>query len=312
MFHRVGRSSSRRRSVGCSATRCTRGSSARPARPAPELGTGGPRSRARPRVCTSRRVSAASRRGAWLGDRGVRGIREVVNERMDALSGKHMIVTGGAQGLGGAVAQRAAEAGATPVVLDRCPPSNGRAWHAVDLADPRAAEAAVRDAVDTLDGRLDAIVTCAGVDACGRLGDVPSEAWEQVIAVNLVGTVATVRAALPALAASQGRVVTVASTLGLRAVSDATAYCASKFGVVGFTRALAAECAGSVGVTLLVPGGMATGFFDGRDEQYRPPPDARMNPPEVVADAVLFALSQPAGSEVRELVVCPSTESSWP
>jgi short-subunit dehydrogenase len=104
----------------------------------------------------------------------------------------------------------------------------------------------------------------------------------------------------------------VASTLGLRAVSDATAYCASKFGVVGFTRALAAECAGSVGVTLLVPGGMATGFFDGRDEQYRPPPDARMNPPEVVADAVLFALSQPAGSEVRELVVCPSTESSWP
>jgi NAD(P)-dependent dehydrogenase (short-subunit alcohol dehydrogenase family) len=231
---------------------------------------------------------------------------------MDALSGKRMIVTGGAQGLGGALAVRAADAGAVPVVLDRCPPSAGHAWHAVDLADPRAAETAVRDAIDTLDGHLDAIVTCAGIDACGRLQDVAAEAWEQVIAVNLVGTVATVRAALPALAASQGRVVTVASTLGLRAVSDATAYCASKFGVVGFTRALAAECAGSVGVTLLVPGGMATGFFDGRDEQYRPPPDARMNPPEVVADAVLFALSQPAGSEVRELVVCPSTESSWP
>jgi NAD(P)-dependent dehydrogenase (short-subunit alcohol dehydrogenase family) len=247
-----------------------------------------------------------------LGDRGARGIREVVNERMDALAGKHMIVTGGAQGLGGAVAERAADAGAIPVVLDRCPPSTGDAWHAVDLADARAAEAAVHDAIETLDGQLDAIVTCAGIDACGRLGDVAAEDWEQVIAVNLVGTVATVRAALPALAESRGRVVTVASTLGLRAVSDATAYCASKFGVVGFTRALAAECAGSVGVTLLVPGGMATGFFDGRDAQYRPPPDARMNPPEVVADSVLFALSQPAGSEVRELVVCPSTESSWP
>jgi NAD(P)-dependent dehydrogenase (short-subunit alcohol dehydrogenase family) len=231
---------------------------------------------------------------------------------MDGLTGKRMIVTGGAQGLGGAVVERAAEAGAFPVVLDRCPPPTGRAWQAVDLADPRAAEAAVRAAVDALDGGLDAIVTCAGIDACGRLEDVPAEDWERVIAVNLVGTVATIRAALPALAAAKGRVVTVASTLGLRAVSDATAYCASKFGVVGFSRALATELAGAVGVTMLVPGGMATGFFDGRDPQYRPPADARMNPPEVVADAVLFALAQPAGSEVRELVVCPSTESSWP
>jgi short-subunit dehydrogenase len=110
----------------------------------------------------------------------------------------------------------------------------------------------------------------------------------------------------------QGRVVTVASTLGLRALSDATAYCASKFGVVGFTRALAAELQGQVGVTMLVPGGMHTGFFDGRDEQYKPPPDARLNKPSDVAAAVVFALSQPAGCEVRELVVAPSVEGSWP
>ena len=110
------------------------------------------------------------------------------------------------------------------------------------------------------------------------------------------------RAATPR-GSAHGRVVTVASTLGLKAVGDATAYCASKFGVVGFTRALATELAGRVGVTLLVPGGMRTRFFDGRTEQYRPGPDAPLNDPEDVAATVLMALQQPPGCEVRELVV---------
>src|SRR4029450_9204030 len=141
--------------------------------------------------------------------------------------------------------------------------------------------------------------------------EVPAEAWERVVKVNLLGTAAVVRAALPWLERSRGAVVTVASTLGLRAVSDATAYCASKFGVVGFTRALAAETAGRVGVTLLVPGGMHTAFFDARPEQYKPGADAKLNRPEDVAKAVLFALCQPPGCEARELLVAPSTESSW-
>jgi NAD(P)-dependent dehydrogenase (short-subunit alcohol dehydrogenase family) len=133
-----------------------------------------------------------------------------------------------------------------------------------------------------------------------------------VIAVNLLGTAAVIRAAIPALVTARGRVVTVASTLGVRAVSDATAYCASKFGVVGFTRALAAELAGEVGVTMLVPGGMRTAFFDTRAEQYRPPTDAQLGDPSDVAAAVIFALRRPRGTEVRELVVCPAREGSWP
>jgi NAD(P)-dependent dehydrogenase (short-subunit alcohol dehydrogenase family) len=179
------------------------------------------------------------------------------------------------------------------------------------LADGRAAERAVGEAIERCDGRL-SVVTAAGTDACGRLEDVPAEEWERVVRVNLFGTVAVVRAALPTLAATGGRVVTVASTLGLRGVSDATAYCASKFGVVGFTQALAAETAGRVGVTLLVPGGMHTAFFDDREERYKPPPDAKLNQPADVAAAVLFALRQPPGCEVRQLLVCPSMESSWP
>ncbi|MDP9861516.1 MULTISPECIES: SDR family oxidoreductase [Streptosporangium] len=223
----------------------------------------------------------------------------------------NILITGGASGLGRAVAVAVAKAGGRPLVVDVDPPEDGGDHVIADLADRARAERAVTELAG-LAGGLDGVVTAAGIDACGRLSDVPAAAWDRVVQVNLLGTVSVVRAALPYLLASRGRVVTCASTLGLRALSDATAYCASKFAVVGFTRALAAELAGEVGVTLLVPGGMNTRFFDDRDERYRPGPDARLNQPEDVAATVVFALGQPAGCEVRELVVCPSTETSWP
>ena len=222
-----------------------------------------------------------------------------------------VLVTGGASGLGRAVALAVAAAGGTPVVLDRVTAPDGFEQVEVDLDAPRTTEDAVRAACEAHDD-VRGVVTAAGTDACGRLEDVSPEAWDRVVRVNLIGTAAVVRAALPALEANAGRVVTVASTLGLRALSDATAYCASKFGVVGFTRALQVELAGRVGVTLLVPGGMDTGFFDGRPEQYRPGPDASLADPADVASAVLFALRQPAGFELRELVTTVSTEPSWP
>jgi NAD(P)-dependent dehydrogenase (short-subunit alcohol dehydrogenase family) len=224
-----------------------------------------------------------------------------------------VLVTGGSSGLGAAVVAAVTKRGGRAVVLDRQAPASAVEgdFVRVDLADPAAAVAAVDRAIE-LAGPPSAVVTAAGIDACGRLDDVPFDAWSRVVAVNLVGTAAVVRAALPHLRATGGRVVTVASTLGLKAVSDATAYCASKFGVVGFTRALAAETAGEVGVTLLVPGGMTTHFFDGRPDQYKPGSDAVLNDPAHVAEAILFALSQPARCELRELVVAVSTETSWP
>ena len=223
-----------------------------------------------------------------------------------------VLVTGGASGLGAAVVRAVQDGGGTPVVVDlRRPLVEDVDFELVDLADGRAAEAAVR-ALAERNGGVDAVVTAAGTDACGMLADVPAETWERVVQVNLLGTAAVVRAALPYLEAARGRVVTVASTLGLRALSDATAYSASKFGVVGFTRALTLELAGRVGVTLLVPGGMSTAFFDEREARYRPPADAKLGRPEDVAATVLFALRQPPGIEIRELIVTPSTEPSWP
>jgi NAD(P)-dependent dehydrogenase (short-subunit alcohol dehydrogenase family) len=234
-----------------------------------------------------------------------------------------VLVTGAASGLGRAVAAAVTAAGGRALLVDRVPVGGGHGGEhdggapagslaaVVDLADTAAAEDAVRALIERAGG-VDAVVTAAGTDRCGALGDVSAAEWEHVVRVNLFGTAAVVRAALPALKQSRGRIVTVASTLGLRALPDATAYCASKFGVVGMTRALATELAGQVGVTLLIPGGMATAFFDDRPEQYKPGPDARLNDPADVADAVVFALTRSNGCEVREMVVCQSTEPSWP
>ncbi|MFC8845437.1 MULTISPECIES: SDR family oxidoreductase [unclassified Micromonospora] len=226
-------------------------------------------------------------------------------------AGPTVLVTGGSSGLGAAVVAAVAKSGGRPLVLDRQAPADGVPWAECDLADTRAAEAATRHLAER-SGGLDAVVTAAGIDAPGRLADVPGDTWDRIVAVDLLATAAVIRAALPWLEAARGNVVTVASTLGVKAVGDATAYCAAKFGVVGFTRALAAELAGTVGVTLLVPGGMRTAFFDERDPQYRPGPDASLNDPADTAAAVMFALSQPPGSAVRELVVCAERESSYP
>jgi NAD(P)-dependent dehydrogenase (short-subunit alcohol dehydrogenase family) len=224
----------------------------------------------------------------------------------------NVIITGGASGLGAATVDSVSRHGGTPLVIDRKDPQSDVAFTQADLADTEAVDAAVRALADLVDGQIHGLFTAAGIDSCGKLGDVAAKDWERVIHVNLLGTAAVIRSALPYLKSTGGRIVTCASTLGIKAVSDATAYCASKFGVVGFSRALAAELAGEVGVTMLIPGGMYTPFFDGRDEQYKPPPDAKLNKPEDVADTVVFALTQPAGCEVREMVVCASTESSWP
>jgi NAD(P)-dependent dehydrogenase (short-subunit alcohol dehydrogenase family) len=221
-----------------------------------------------------------------------------------------VIVTGGASGLGAAVVDSIEKAGGVAVCLDLECPMRDVENVLVDVSNTQATEEAVERVAQQ--GGLDAVVTCAGIDSCGRLEAVSSEAWERVIRVNLLGAAATVRASLPHLERSKGKVVTVASTLGLRAVADATAYCASKFGIIGFTRALMLETAGRVGVTLLIPGGMHTTFFDSRDDKYKPPTDARLNQPEDVASAVVFALQQPPGCELREMIICPEMESSYP
>lgn len=228
-----------------------------------------------------------------------------------------VIITGGASGLGAAIADAVAAAGGTPIVFDvqAAPLAPGRDHLIVDCGDRAAIEQAVAEVARR--HRIDAVVANAGMDACGDFDQVAADRWERVIQVNLLGTAALLRAALPHLEQSENpRIVTVASTLGLRVLGAASAYAASKFGVVGLTRALALDLAGRVGVTLLCPGGMNTHFFDGRDPQFKPASDAfeknQLNDPRAVAETVVFALTRPKGVEVREMIVTPSCETSWP
>ena len=221
------------------------------------------------------------------------------------------LITGAASGLGAAVADAVAAAGGSPIVLDLKVEGSPYPAYEGDVTATREVEQLVARIVEE-QGGLDAVVTAAGIDKPGPLDAISGEDWERVVAVNLFGTAAVVRAALPALLTSHGRVVTVSSSLGVRAVSDATAYSASKFGVIGFSRALAAETRGRIGVTTLIPAGMKTRFFDGRTAQYAPGEDANLNDPANVANAVVFALSSPRGSEIREISVMHEEEPSWP
>lgn len=223
-----------------------------------------------------------------------------------------VLVTGGASGLGRAIAQAVEKGGGRPLVVDLAEPTDDFDHVTVDLARTRETERAVAELAER-NGGLDAVVTAAATDVPRDFEELDGDTWDRVVQVNLLGTAAVLRASLPWLRQSdRPRIVTVASTLGLRALPAATAYAASKFGVVGLTRALTLELAGDIGVTMLVPGGMDTAFFDGRPKEFAPAPDQLLNDPAHVADTVVFALRQPGHCEIREMVVTPSVEPSWP
>lgn len=224
---------------------------------------------------------------------------------------QRVVVTGGSSGLGEAIVENVLDHGGSAYVLDTHMPSTRVPFTGTDVSSWDQVLAGMKAARDRLGG-IDGLVTAAGIDRCGSLGDVDPDDWEMVVRVNLLGTVNAIRAALPDLLESRGRVVTVSSILALRPAGDASAYCASKAGVLGLTHALAAELKGAVGFTALIPGGMATPFFDGRDPKYQPSPDAQLCPPADVARAVTMALRSPAGCELREIIIAPANEPGWP
>ena len=198
-------------------------------------------------------------------------------------------------------------------VADRCRQlgADVETW-AFDLGDLERAVTTV-DAAWERFGGLDVLVNNAAMPKRRVVTELDPAELDEVMRVNFTSPARMTLAVLPRmLARDSGVIVNVSSLGGRLGIIHETAYCASKFGVVGFTRALAAETAGRIGVTLLVPGGMRTAFFDGREERYRPPDGAQLNDPADVADAVVFALTRPEGCEVRELLIAPAHEGSWP
>ncbi len=206
---------------------------------------------------------------------------------------KQAIVTGGTRGIGLAVADRLAAEDWRVLVLARHIVTSKHRILACDVADP----AAVRIAFAGLD-RVDALVNCAGIAGANRLDD-DDTLWHAIIASNLHGTYHCCKAALPLLPDATGRIVNIASVLGLRGVPDQTAYCAAKHAVVGFTRALALAVAPrGITVNALCPGWVDTDMAARRyaelgitaDQAAAGVPTGRIASPAEVADATIWLL----------------------
>jgi NAD(P)-dependent dehydrogenase (short-subunit alcohol dehydrogenase family) len=170
------------------------------------------------------------------------------------LAGQHALVTGGGSGIGFAIAKRLADLGASLTLLGRTIDRLEAAAEALeettrcDLVQADVGDAgAARRAFEALDERghtLRILINNAGVARSARFAETEGQLWDEMLRVNLTGAFQCIRAALPRiLAAGGGRIVTVASTAGLIGYPYVSAYCAAKHGVIGLTRALAAEYA---------------------------------------------------------------------
>jgi 3-oxoacyl-[acyl-carrier protein] reductase len=175
---------------------------------------------------------------------------------MNRLGGRRAIVTGAASGIGLATARRLAADGAQVFSVDRAAGDL-----AIDVAAPGASEAIIAAALASLGG-LDILVANAGISSFTPLEGHPDAVWDDTIAINLTAVFRLIRAALPALQASnQARIVTIGSVMSDHGDAGMAAYAASKHGVLGLTRALATEL-GPAGITVncVQPGAILTGI----------------------------------------------------
>jgi NAD(P)-dependent dehydrogenase (short-subunit alcohol dehydrogenase family) len=167
---------------------------------------------------------------------------------------KLAVVTGGTRGIGAAIADRLRAEHWDVLTVARHPAETGHRFTACDVADPKAVQQAFAPLA-----QIDALINCAGLAGANRLDTDDDTLWHDIIGSNLHGTYNACKAALPKLPDSTGRIINIASVLGLRGVADQTAYCAAKHGVVGFTRALALALAPrAITVNALCPGWVAT------------------------------------------------------
>jgi NADP-dependent 3-hydroxy acid dehydrogenase YdfG len=231
------------------------------------------------------------------------------------LEGKVALITGASGGIGAAVARKLHEAGASIGLLSRRGDDLGLESGlglVCDVRD-RAGVAAAADAVVQRFGRLDIVVANAGVGSYGPFLELDPDRLEAMIDVNLKGTLYTAAATLPHLiAAGEGDFVSLASVAGLRAFPGEAVYNASKFGQLGFTRALDHELRErGVRATCICPGGVRTGFAIGTGRQAGDPELEGMLTADEVADVVLFTVTRPRRMRILTTSFRPMIEPSW-
>jgi 3-oxoacyl-[acyl-carrier protein] reductase len=230
------------------------------------------------------------------------------------LEGKVALLTGASRGIGAAVARQLDEHGVKLGLGSRSGDDLGldAVAHQCDVRDPEQVESLVAATVARF-GRLDILVANAGVGAYGPFLELETEHLDEMIDVNLKGTVYSVRAALPHLLASDGAdIVTLASEAGRRGLPYEAVYCASKFGQIGFTRALDHELRErGVRCTNVCPGGVATDFALDSGRGRTPDALPGMMTADDVAEVVLFVLTRPRNHRILETAFRPMTEASW-
>jgi NAD(P)-dependent dehydrogenase (short-subunit alcohol dehydrogenase family) len=231
------------------------------------------------------------------------------------------IVTGAARGLGAATARALVDDGCRVVLVDFNGPGVKNTGRDLGpLATPLTADVSRAADVEAVvsqtlaaHGRVDYLVNCAGIDRSVAVTELSVDDWDRILDVNLRGPFLFTRAVFPHMQRQRdGHIVNVASTAAVSAWPNASAYCASKWGLVGFTRAIGTEGRPhNIRATTIIPGGMRTEFFARPDLPIQPDP-AHLNDPVNVAKIIAVTLSQPAASVVQEIIVTPLTETSWP
>jgi NAD(P)-dependent dehydrogenase (short-subunit alcohol dehydrogenase family) len=223
-------------------------------------------------------------------------------------SDSRILITGASSGVGRAAARSFAREGASVALLARRESvlrelADELGDHVLafptDVADPQAVSEAVSGAWEAFGG-LDVVVNAAGVGLPTPLESLDDEGWREVIDINLSGTFFVAReAALKMTAGEGGSIVNIGSELSSIGMAQYAPYCASKFGVIGLTKALAAELAPRVRVNVVCPGPIDTPMMDAELEWY-PDPEAtrkqaiervplkRFAAPEEVVDAIRF------------------------
>lgn len=221
---------------------------------------------------------------------------------------RSMIVTGGRSGIGRAIAEQWAARGATVFTLDVRPTAgeadepSGIVALETDVTSGADLDEAFRRVHARVD-RIEAIVSCAGIQYHEELSSGDPEKWEHLLRVNLVGAMRTYRA-FASLLAPDGSVVIVSSVAQRKPYAYGGAYAASKAGLSAFAETLRLELTGRARVTLIAPGFVDTDLFSRGAPR---PEDVGVEPlrPADVADAVEWALSRPPRVHVNEIVIRP-------